>query len=105
MKKVMHTITPFSLSSSNEDADDADVSLLQSENYALRDTVRQLEEENQRLKQHARIVLENFEGERLFRGDVESSMFPEATGIMLTGDEIAQDELWCDELDGGKPFA
>jgi hypothetical protein len=100
----MQKITPVSLSSSNEDAD-ADVSLLQSENYVLRDTIRQLEEENQKLKQSAKIVLENFEGGRLFRGDVESSMILEATGITLTGDEIAQDQLWCDELDGGKPFA
>jgi hypothetical protein len=104
IKKVMQKITPVSLSSSNEDAD-ADVSLLQSENYVLRDTIRQLEEENQKLKQSAKIVLENFEGGRLFRGDVESSMILEATGITLTGDEIAQDQLWCDELDGGKPFA
>jgi hypothetical protein len=101
-KSVLNRIAPFPLSSSDEDNDN-DVALLQSENYVLRDTIRQLEEENQKLKQKAKIVLENFEGERLFRGDAESSMlFPGGSGITLTGDEIAQDELWCDELDGGE---
>ena len=98
IRRVLKKFVPFS--SSN---DDTDVSLLQSENYVLRDTIRQLEEENQKLKQKAKIVLENFEGERLFRGD-DGSLIQVGTGsgITLTGDEIAQDELWCDELDGGE---
>lgn len=101
VKRVLKKIAPFSLSSASEDAD---VSLLQSENFVLRDTVRQLEEENQKLKQTAKIVLENFEGEGLFGGGFESSVFPGGAGITLTGDEISQDELWCDELEEGTPF-
>ena len=76
--------------------------VLKSENNLLRDTIRQLEDENQRLKQRAnKIVLENFEGERFFQDDIENQKM-EGVGITLTGDEIGQNELWCDELDGGE---
>lgn len=82
--------------------DDSDLTLLQSENSILRDTIRQLEEENLRLKQRAQRVigLENFEGERFFRGEMDSS-FLDTGGITLTGEEIIQDEMWCDELVDG----
>ena len=83
--------------------DDSDLTLLQSENSILRDTIRQLEEENLRLKQRAQRVigLENFEGERFFRGEMDSS-FVDTGGITLSGEEIIEDEMWCDELDGGR---
>jgi hypothetical protein len=62
-----------------------------------------LEEENQKLKQrHNKIVLETFEGERYFRDESEGASTMDTGGITMTGDEIGQDELWCDELDGGK---
>ena len=48
-----------------------------------------------------KIVLENFEGERFFQDDIENQKM-EGVGITLTGDEIGQNELWCDELDGGE---
>ena len=82
-----------------------------SENDRLRDSIKQLEEENERLKRYVeeqhqnqleeasktnnnkRIVLETFEGEGLFdSGDVSS--FARAP----TNDD--DDELWCDVLDG-----
>lgn len=82
-----------------------------SENDRLRDSIRQLEEENERLKRYVeeqhqnqleeasktnnnkRIVLETFEGEGLFdSGDVSS--FARAP----SNDD--DDELWCDVLDG-----
>jgi hypothetical protein len=82
-----------------------DVLVLKSENTLLRDTIRQLEEENQRLKQRAnKIVLENFEGENWFKEDSKSASMG-GVGITLTGEEIGQEELWCDELDGGEQIA
>lgn len=99
LRHALRRVVPFR--SSN--LDDTDATLLKSENSILRDTIRQLEEENQRLKKRAQRVvgLENFEGERYFRGEMDSpSMFDSGGGITLTGEEIAQDELWCDELDG-----
>lgn len=98
IKRVLKKFAPFS---APNDETEVDISLLQSENFVLRDTIRQLEEENQKLKQRNKIVLETFEGESLFRGDDGSMLqVKPSTGITLTGDEIAQDELWCDELDG-----
>ncbi|KAL3942668.1 MAG: hypothetical protein SGBAC_003187 [Bacillariaceae sp.] len=87
---------PFELSSSNKAEEGLDE--LKSENTVLRETIRQLEDENQILKQRNNIVLESFEGESMFRdrGD-DTSFF--SSGITLTGDEISQDELWCDELE------
>jgi len=93
--------------------DDPDVTLLQSENSILRDTIRQLEEENQRLKQRAQrmIGLENFEGERFFRDELDAPMWVEdvggggkgGAGIAPTGEEITQEEmLWCDQLEEGE---
>eukprot|EP00980_Cylindrotheca_fusiformis_P004201 scaffold912_cov119-Cylindrotheca_fusiformis.AAC.17 len=97
VKKGLRKFSPFPLWSTG---DDTDISL-QSENYVLRDTIRQLEEDNQRLKLTAKIVLENFEGEGLFGNSYESSGYRKGTGITLSGDEISQDELWCDELEEG----
>lgn len=90
---------PFELSSSNKAEEGLDE--LKSENTVLRETIRQLEDENQILKQRNNIVLESFEGESMFRdrGD-DTSFF--SSGITLTGDEISQDELWCDELEDGR---
>lgn len=99
IKHALHRVIPFW--SSNRD--DSDFSLLQSENSVLRDTIRQLEEENQRLKQRAQrmVGLENFEGERFFRDEFDRPT-ADMGGITLTGEEIAQDELWCDQLEEGK---
>mmetsp|Transcript_25514 Transcript_25514/g.62684 ORF Transcript_25514/g.62684 Transcript_25514/m.62684 type:complete len:345 (-) Transcript_25514:286-1320(-) len=88
---------PFELSSSSKAEGDLDV--LRSENSVLRETIRQLEEENQNLKQRNKIVLENFEGESLFRDRDSSMSMSSSDGITLSGDEIAQDEQWCDELE------
>ena len=103
IRSVLKRIVPFQ--SSKEDLSEEELLVLKSENTLLRDTIRQLEEENQRLKQKAsKIVLETFEGERWFRGDGEDeeTSSTDSLGITLTGEEIGQDELWCDELDGGE---
>lgn len=83
--------------------DDIDLGLLKSENSVLRDTIRQLEEENQKLKQKARRIvgLEQFEGERFFRDEMDTFGL-DGGGLTLTGEEIIQDELWCDQLDEGE---
>jgi len=87
------------------------------ENEQLRHSIRQLEEENERLKdyveqQHQKefeavavvtkkaaigkqLVLETFEGEGLFAGDSSSYVYSDELQV---GDE--SDELWCDVLDG-----
>ncbi|CAJ1942214.1 unnamed protein product [Cylindrotheca closterium] len=90
------TLPSFELSSSSTAEEDLDE--MKSENSVLRDTIRQLEEENQNLKQRNRIVLESFEGESLFWD--QDSATGMSSGITLSGDEISQDELWCDELEG-----
>jgi len=98
-RSAIKRIVPFQ-STSRDDLSGEDMKVLKSENNLLRDTIRQLEDENQRLKQRAnKIVLENFEGERFFQDDIENQKM-EGVGITLTGDEIGQNELWCDELDG-----
>lgn len=85
--------------------------MLAEENSLLRETIRQLELENERLKNSAsRIVIESFEGEgRMppesfwFEG-MGSSAPPEQQqneGITMSSEEImeAPQQLWCDELD------
>ena len=86
---------------------------LQSENSKLRDTIRQLEEENETLKKRARrgmVGLEQFEGERFFSA---SSTFPDemetlggiyrrSDGFLGDDDRIQENDLWCDELSQGK---
>ena len=90
-----------------------------SENDRLRDSIRQLEEENERLKQYVekqnekelkalanqrttsskRIILETFEGEHLFDSPDASSQ----SSFILADEEFAEGEdegLWCDVLDG-----
>ena len=77
---------------SSDDVTEVSSDALQNENSVLRETIRQLEEENQRLKQKAkRIVLENFEGDG-FRDVVPDD--GSGGGITLSGEEIAQDEQW-----------
>jgi hypothetical protein len=103
LRYALRRIVPFR--SSN--LDDIDATMLKSENSILRDAIRQLEEENQLLKKRAQRVvgLENFEGERYFRDELDSPILGgDAGGITLTGEEIAQDELWCDELEGGELY-
>ena len=84
-----------------------------SENNRLRDSIRQLEEENERLKRYVeqqhqkeieakatnkRIVLETFEGEGLFdSGDTSSFGFARKETSEGNSED---DELWCDVLDG-----
>ena len=92
---------PFELSSSSKAEEDLE--MMKSENSILRETIRQLEDENQALKQRNKIVLENFEGESLFRDrDWDGTPKFSSFGITLSGEEISQDEQWCDELDGGR---
>lgn len=101
---------------------------LELENQLLRQTIRQLELENDRLSSQQRVVLENFEGEgRLARkqqlGDIFNGYYPANGelveedmmnfGITLTGDELTGDvattagmtdeeaALWCDALETG----
>ena len=93
-------IVPFR--STKDDLSEEDIIVLESENTLLRDTIKQLEEENQRLKKKAKIVLENFEGEKWFKTEDSEERSMEPVGITLTGEEIGQNELWCDELDGGE---
>lgn len=97
-KRVLHRkiALPFELSSSNNTDEDLDV--LRSENSVLRQTIRELEEENQNLKRRNRIVLESFEGEPSF---FDQDFFG-SSGITLSGNEITQDELWCDVLEDGR---
>ena len=71
----------------SQDLSQVDKDVLQEENGLLRDAIRNLKEENAKLKQRANnIVLESFEGE----------------GRMI-GDEFAggEEALWCDELEDG----
>jgi hypothetical protein len=86
----------------NQDVSQVDMSLLQEENDLLRDAIRNLKEENIKLKQRANnIVLESFEGEgRMFR---DRSSFGDDIGTTMTGDEKLGDEaaMWCDELEDG----
>lgn len=87
---------------------------LYTENMSLRDSIRQLEEENERLKKFVeqrhereleaaavaaknnekRIILERFEGEHLFDSQGSSS------SSSMTAVETEDEELWCDDLDG-----
>jgi FtsZ-binding cell division protein ZapB len=91
----------------NQDLSQVDMDLLQEENDLLRDAIRNLKEENAKLKQRANnIVLESFEGEgRKFRDKIS---FGDDIGMgTMTGDEIAEGEaaMWCDELvDGSCPL-
>ena len=83
--------------------------VIASENNRLRDSIRMLEEENERLKRYVekqhqkemeaattnkRIVLETFEGEGLFDA-VDGG---QSYDLAKTNDD--DDELWCDVLDG-----
>lgn len=99
IRNAICRIAPFR--SSNRD--DSDYSILKSENSILRDAIRQLEEENLRLKKRAQRVvgLETFEGERFFRDEMDAPM-PSLGGITLSGEEIAQDDMWCDQLEEGE---
>jgi len=85
---------------------------LETENTLLRETVRQLENENERLASQRRIILENFEGEGFFQTEKNSMNQDLAEfGITLSEAELAGDissfrspsdqgvEQWCDELD------
>jgi len=87
------------VSSSSKAGEDLDV--LRLENSLLRETIRQLEEDNQNLKHNNEIVLENFEGESFFRDrDTPSlAMSGSSSSITLSGEEISQDGIWCDELE------
>ena len=95
---------------------------LETENMLLRETVQQLELENDRLSKQRKVVLESFEGEgSLFMETQEGSRDRNNKkgyeddlmefGITLSGDELAGDintftspsdkdaALWCDELE------
>jgi len=102
---------------------------LETENRLLRETIRQLESENDRLVSQRRVVIENFEGEGRYNSKTYldtnneidsygSGGFGEDDdddwskyGITLTGEELVGDAsafasttsqeaaLWCDELE------
>jgi len=93
-----------------------DLLRLKRENLALREAVRQLEIENERLHQEASamIVLETFEGEgKMRRAAAEREVAPNGTvadsggvsRVTLTVEEMFVDDdddsLWCDELEEG----
>lgn len=78
--------------------------ILKEENAILRETIRQLELENERLSSRAsKIVIENFEGlgkfgpEWLEADNAEKDLEP-TPGITMSEEEMEQ--MWCDELDG-----
>lgn len=91
------------------------------ENMSLRDSIRQLEEENERLKKFAeqqhereleavavaannsdkRIILERFEGEHLFDSYKENQVtMSSVSSRSIAADEMEEEDLWCDVLDG-----
>lgn len=100
---------------------DFQFSLLKRENELLRETVRQLEIENSRLKSlgSARIVLETFEGEGRpethwydtvsprrnpampHSGTITPAPPAEGNGVSSSGFDTDLPELWCDELEDG----
>lgn len=82
---------------------------LKQENELLRETVRQLEKENERLKEgSSKVIIESFEREgRPNVVDVawyeteEGGTAMDAEGITMSGVELESSALWCDELDEG----
>ena len=82
---------------------DTELAILKEENNILRETVRQLEQENERLHKNAgMIVIENFEGERSTPSKWFGAMQGddvEMQGITMTGEQIEGYPLWCDELE------
>lgn len=117
----------------NSSNNEVDLKLLRTENSLLRDTIRELQEENQRLQQRTagKIVLETFEGERYFRGDAMeginsnnefgsnvamgvsngSTSVGASGGITMSEQEqqlssSIDDGLWCDDVleDGTCPL-
>ena len=95
------TICTMTAQSQFDDINEIDIDSLHDENDKLRDAVRKLEEENFKLRQRNKIVLETFEGEGRNRN---LTFFDhDFHGITLTGAELegGDMELWCDELDGG----
>jgi len=104
----------------------AEAKNLYTENMSLRDSIRQLEEENERLKKFVeqrhdmeleaaavtaknsekRIILERFEGEHLFdsfsdnQGASLVSSSSSSSSFSPQKDQVEDEELWCDVLDG-----
>ena len=102
VKSILRRILPFQ-STSSDDVNAAESRVLKAENQLLREVIGELEEENARLKQRAgRIVLETFEGENYIRDGFRDGGADDDEGLTLTGEELMQDELWCDELEDGK---
>ena len=77
--------------------------MMKTENELLRNTVRQLEMENERLRESSsKIVIETFEGEGRQRGVGDASWYDslvDAEGITMSGAELEAVPLWCDELE------
>jgi hypothetical protein len=82
---------------------DFQYAILKEENAILREINRQLEIDNERLRNRAgKIVIENFEGEgRIasdwFGADTTANKLDEPDGVTMTAEQMEQ--LWCDELD------
>ena len=125
LRRVLSWSRRFSSNRHDDDDDDMDttnqvegddharIGSLKSENSKLRDTIRQLEAENETLKKRARrgmVGLEQFEGERFFSA---SSTFPDEMDTLgglyrrssvFSGDDemVQENDLWCDDLNQGK---
>jgi hypothetical protein len=77
-----------------------EIEALQKENQLLKQSLQQLELENDRLHKSSRIVLENFEGEGKLRQVKEK--YKDGSELNLPGEDpdIYNDpSLWCDELE------
>jgi hypothetical protein len=112
IKSIRHGVTSaFSRSQrqtklrSASSIDDFDGQTTKTENELLRQTVRKLELENERLRESpSRIIIETFEGEgqqRLSESawyDAPYAMM-DSDGITMSGAEVETVPLWCDELD------
>lgn len=87
-----------------DESTDTQYAILKEENSILRETIRQLELENEQLRSRAsKIIIENFEGFGKFgsdwfdAGNAEKDLQP-PPGITMMEEEMEQ--MWCDELDG-----
>jgi len=93
-------------SSASSEVSLAEADRLRRENALLREAVKQLEAENEKLHSANRIVLETFEGEGKIRKASETGgPNGDKSPVTLTGEEMlfeADDtSLWCDELEEG----
>jgi len=113
IKRVSSVVSKFQRSNgesmqlmSASSADDFDRQMMRTENDLLRKTVRQLELENERLKQgSSKIIIESFEGEGRGRQRIDEVAWYDSSSdfdtevISMSSMELEEVPLWCDELD------